>query len=141
MRDIKKNEGSIGFTSVLFSVTDKVNKEELKGVNALIVTTCSVGMGNIKDIVDAARKEKIPTAALTEGGENSGIVITVSADPEEQGTAISEMVKKILGGAKPSEIPLRQAKKIKMIINSKETKTLGLTVPAGILSSATRVIE
>lgn len=141
VRDIKKNEGSIGFTSVLFSVTDKVNKEELKGVNALIVTTCSVGMGNIKDIVDAARKEKIPTAALTEGGENSGIVITVSADPEEQGTAISEMVKKILGGAKPSEIPLRQAKKIKMIINSKETKTLGLTVPAGILSSATRVIE
>jgi putative ABC transport system substrate-binding protein len=51
------------------------------------------------------------------------------------------MVKKILGGAKPSEIPLKQTKKIEMIINNKEAKALGLTVPAGILSSATRVIE
>jgi len=68
-------------------------------------------------------------------------VITVSADPEEQGAAISEMVKKILGGAKPSDISLRQTKKIEMIINNREAKTLGVTVPAGILSSATRVIE
>jgi putative ABC transport system substrate-binding protein len=141
VRDIKKNEGSAGFQSVLFSVADKVNKDELKGVNALIVTTCGVAMGNVKDIIEAARREKIPTAALMEGGENSGIVITVSADPEEQGAAISEMVKKILGGAKPSEISLRQAKKIDMVINNKEAKTLGLTLPAGILSSATRVIE
>jgi putative ABC transport system substrate-binding protein len=141
VRDIKKSEGSVGFESVLFSVTDKVNKDELKGVNALIVTSCAVGMNNVKDIVEAARREQIPTAALMGGGENAGIVVTVSADPEEQGAAISEMVKKILTGAKPSEIPLKQTKKVEMIINSKEAKTSGLTVPAGILSSATRVIE
>jgi len=141
VRDIKKNEGSAGFESVLLSIADKVTKEEIKGVNALIVTTCGVGMSNVKDIIEAARREKIPTAALMEGGENSGIVITVSANPEEQGVALSEMVKKILGGAKPSEIPLKQTKKIEMVINNKEAKALGLTVPAGILSSATRVIE
>jgi putative ABC transport system substrate-binding protein len=116
VRDIKKSEGSMGFESVLFSVTDKVNKDELKGVNAFIVTTCAVGMGNVKDIVEAARREKVPTAALMEGGENSGIVVTASASPEEQGVAISEMVKKILGGAKPTEIPLKQTKKIEIII-------------------------
>lgn len=141
VRDIKKSEGPVGFESVMFSVTDKVNKDELKGVNALIVTTCGVGMSNIKDIVEAARREKIPTAALMGGGENTGIVVTVLADPEEQGAALSEMVKKILGGAKPSEITLKQTRKIEMIINNKEAKSSGLTVPAGILSSATRVIE
>ena len=116
VRDIKKSEGPMGFESVLFSVTDKVNKDELKGVNAFIVTTCAVGMGNVKDVVEAARREKVPTAALMGGGENSGIMVTFAASPEEQGAAISEMVKKILGGAKPSEIALRQTKKIDMII-------------------------
>ncbi len=116
VRDIKKSEGPMGFESVLFSVTDKVNKDELKGVNAFIVTTSAVGMGNVKDVVEAARREKVPTAALMGGGENSGIAVTASASPEEQGAAISEMVKKILGGAKPSEIPLKQTKKIEMII-------------------------
>jgi len=116
VRDIKKSEGSIGFESVLFSVTDKVNKDGLKGVNAFIVTTCAVGMDNVKDIVEAARREKVPTAALMGGGENSGIMVTFSASPEEQGAAISEMVKKILGGAKPSEIPLKQTKKIDIVI-------------------------
>ncbi|MBI5098182.1 MAG: ABC transporter substrate-binding protein [Nitrospirae bacterium] len=141
VRDIKKCEGSIGFESVLFSVTDKVNKEEIKGVNALILTTCGVGMSNIKDIIEVARKEKIPTAALIGGGENAGVVLTVIADPKEQGTELSEIVKKILGGDKPSEISLKQPKKVEMLINNKEAKTLGLTIPANILNSATKVIE
>ncbi len=141
VRDIKKNEGSFGFETVLFSITDKVNKEEIKGVNALILTTCGVGMSNIKEIIEVARREKIPTAALMGGGENAGIVLTVLSDPEEQGKELSEMVKKILGGDKPSAISLKQPKKVEMFINNKEAKALGLTVPSGILSSATRVIE
>lgn len=141
VRDIKKNEGSAGFESVLFSIADKVNKEEIKGVNALILTTCGVGMSNIKEIIEVARREKIPTAALMGGGENAGIVVTVLADPEEQGKELSEMVKKILGGDKPSAIPLKQPKKVEMFINNKEAKTLGLTIPANILNSATKVIE
>jgi putative ABC transport system substrate-binding protein len=141
VRDIKKNEGEIGFESVLFSLTDKVNKDDIKGVSALILTTCSAGMSNVKDIVEAAHKEKIPTAALMEGGENAGVIFTLAADPEEQGKEISEMVKKILGGAKPSEISLKQPQKVVINVNNKEAKTLGLTIPANILHSATKVIE
>ena len=70
-RDIKKSEGALGFQSVMFSIGDQVNKEEIKGVDALIMTTCGAAMINIKDIIDVSRRVKIPTPALIWGGENA----------------------------------------------------------------------
>jgi putative ABC transport system substrate-binding protein len=140
-RDLKKIEGSIGFQSVLSSVGDQVNKEEIKGVDAILLTSCGAGMVNIKDIIDIARKDKIPTAALMGGGENVGVILTITADPKEQGAGLAEMLKKVLGGAKPSELSVKQPKQINMIVNLKEAKSIGLNVPAAVLNSAAKVIE
>lgn len=141
VRDLKKSESSIGFQSVLISVSEHVNKDDIKGVDALLVTTCAAGMSDIKVIVEAARRDKIPTAALIGGGEDAGIILTIMADPKEQGSAVAEMVKKVLGGAKPSELKLKQPNKIQTIVNLKEAKALGLNVPAGVSGSADKVIQ
>jgi putative ABC transport system substrate-binding protein len=141
VRDIKKNEGPMGFQSVLISVSDKVNKDEIKGVDALLVTTCAAGMSNIKDIIEAARRDKIPTATLIGGGEDGGILLTIMADPKEQGSAAAEMVKKVLAGAKPAELKVKQPNIIKTIVNMKEAKALGLVVPSGVSGSADKVIQ
>ncbi|MBI5056558.1 MAG: ABC transporter substrate-binding protein [Nitrospirae bacterium] len=141
IRDIKKNEAAVGFESVMFSVTDQVNKDEIKGVNALLLTTCGVGMMNIKNVVDIARRDKIPTAALMSGGENTGIILTFSADPKEQGEGIAEIVKKVLGGAKPADLAVKQPKQIQVILNLKEAKAIGLSIPASVQGAASKVIE
>lgn len=140
VRDIKKAEGTYGFESVMLAVGDKINKDDIKGVDGIFLTSCSTAMLNIKDVIEAARKDKIPTAALFKGGENAGVVLTLAANPDEQGKALSEMVKQVLGGSKPSDLSMKQGKKIDLIINSKEAKTLGLTVPAKLLSEG-KVIE
>lgn len=141
VRDLKKNEGPLGFQAVLISVSDRVNKDDIKGVDALLVTTCGACMSGVKDIVEAARREKIPTAALIGGGEESGIVITLAADPKEQGMSAAEMVKKVLGGTKPADLKLKQPGSIQTILNVKEAKSLGIDVPSGVSGSADKVIQ
>ena len=67
--------------------------------------------------------------------------MSYGATTAEVYTSAAEQVAKILDGARPSELPLRQATRFELVINNKTAKALGLTIPPALLARADEVIE
>ncbi len=139
--DVKQLEGSLGFRSVRFNVKRPDDVTKISKVDALFLSTSCSAMHCVNNILGLARKSKIATATTIGGGETSGIILTISANPDEQGREAARLAVRVIRGSKPSSIPQQHPKKIDMIINMKEANDMGLKVPFDLLSTATKVIK
>ena len=141
-REVKNFEKELGFKTVLLNISSELEGSKITGLDALILTSCSAGMCEpyLPQIVELARKNKVPTVALISGAE-SMVVLTFSAAAKEQGVKTAGMLRKILAGENPDNLPVQNPAQVELIVNMKEAQAMGITVPAEVLDSATRVIE
>jgi putative tryptophan/tyrosine transport system substrate-binding protein len=108
---------------------------------ALLGASDTFLFGRREQIVSLAAHYRIPAIYyLREFAQDGGLMAygNTLTDPYR---LIGVYVGRILKGEKPADLPVLQSTKYELVINLKTAKTLGLTVPFGLLNAADEVIE
>ena len=107
----------------------------------MIVLPNSLAIVYRKPIIALAEEHRLPAVYpfryfVTEGG-----LIYYGPDPVEQYRLAASYIDRVLKGENPASLPVQAPTKFEMVINSKTAKTLGLTIPPNLLTTADEVIE
>jgi putative ABC transport system substrate-binding protein len=109
--------------------------------DALIIVT-SVRFFSLRNaIVDLALKKRLPTAYHGSDWVVAGGLMSYSADDLAVFRRAAYYIDRILKGAKPSDLPVEQPTKFRLVINQKTARALGLFIPLKLLAFADEVIE
>ena len=123
-------------------ISGAIAQLERQHAQALVVGVGSFTWDHRLEIVDAATKRRLPT--MTDDPQfarEAGVLIGYSRSPVEHDRLLAEYIDRILHGAKPGDLPVRQPTKFELVINLKTAKALGLTIPQALLLRADEVIQ
>src|SRR4249920_579137 len=93
------------------------------------------------EIAQYGQERRLPAIASWREFAASGALLSYGPSRIFEAKRLAGYVQKVLGGAKPADLPIEQPVKFELVINLKTAKTLGLTVPPFLLGRADEVIE
>jgi putative ABC transport system substrate-binding protein len=112
-----------------------------RGAGALLIAQDALFVSRREQLVALAARYKLPAIFVQREFAEAGGLISYAPDFADGYRETGVYVGKILKGAKPADLPVLQSTKFELVINLKTAKTLGLTIPSGVLSIADDVIE
>ena len=89
----------------------------------------------------AALTHRLPALVTVAEEVPYGLLMSYGQDLPDFFRRAAGYVDKILKGARPADLPVEQPTKLKLVLNLKTAKALGLTVPNTLLVSADELIE
>ena len=84
---------------------------------------------------------RLPTVSSFNQFVEAGGLISYGADLFDNWKRAAYYVNRLLKGAKPSDLPIEQASKLKLAVNLKTAKTLGIRIPESIMLQADEVVR
>ena len=83
----------------------------------------------------------LPAISQTREFALAGGLMSYIGGDEEDYRRVGVYVARILKGEKPTDLPVQQTAKVKLVINVKTASALGVTIPEALLATADEVIE
>jgi putative tryptophan/tyrosine transport system substrate-binding protein len=111
------------------------------GVQAYFVPGGFLINNHNQAIVDQVLRARLPAMFAGTQHVEAGALMSYAPSLADNFRRAAGYVDKIIGGAKPSELPIEQPLKIELAINMKSARAMGMTIPQSVLLRADRVIE
>jgi ABC-type uncharacterized transport system substrate-binding protein len=108
---------------------------------ALVVQTDPFFLGQRDQIVGLAARHAVSAIYYLKDYPAAGGLMSYGTSLTDALRLVGNYTGRILKGEKPGDLPVQQSVKTEFVINLKTAKTLGLTVPVGLLNAADEVIE
>jgi putative ABC transport system substrate-binding protein len=112
-----------------------------QGATALAVAGDAFFIARRDLLVELAARHRMPSIYVVREYPAAGGLMSYGTSFSDAYRQAGVYVGKILGGAKPSDLPVTQSTKFEFVLNLKTAKALGLTVPDKLLVAADEVIE
>jgi putative tryptophan/tyrosine transport system substrate-binding protein len=147
MRDVQEAAQKLGLRLVILSgSSDRSIEAAFASLAHQHVGVLLVGADPFFDprrnrLIALVAQHAIPAIYQFRGYALSGGLMSYGASIVDHYRRTGIYVGRILNGDKPADLPILFPAKFELVINLKTAKTLGLTIPAGVLSIADEVFE
>jgi putative ABC transport system substrate-binding protein len=123
------------------SIADALSAAAKERPDALFVYPDPILFQERQQIADFALSHGLPTMHAFPEFADAGGLMSYGSGVVDQYVMVADQIAKILGGARPSDVPVQRATKFYLVINMKTAKALNIKVPQPLLLRADRVIE
>ena len=110
-------------------IADAFYAVDLAHIQGVLVLSSPLFGGNPQLVADVAVRRNVPTISLFPDIAREGGLLAYGPDIQGLYRQAGAMVRKVLQGAKPAELPAERPTRFQLIANLKTAKTLGLEIP------------
>lgn len=145
-RDLEQKARAMGMTSRVEDGTTRPNVDRALSSmqparpDGLVVATTAVLLTQKREIVDGARRLRIPAIYARQEYPEAGGLVSYGADSLALFARAADYVDRILRGTPPSELPFETASTFRMVLNLAAARDIGLAIPHAVRVRADEVI-
>jgi putative ABC transport system substrate-binding protein len=112
-----------------------------QGASALVVLPDPLFAAERVGLADLALANRLPTACSRRENAEAGALFSYGPNLRGQFRRAAVYAAKILGGSRPTDLPVEQPTRLEFVVNLKTAAALGVSMPPSLLARADEVIE